>query len=309
VKTGIGLAAVLAVILASAASGGTPARPDIFRGSGAIVFSCSGCPEDLYGTELFSVSASGRGLRRLPTRLRALEPRYPRWSPDGRSVTFSSQRSIWRLSVRPKGLGRQLTQGHRNRDPAWSPDGRTIVFVRDRTLFTIRAATGKRLRELNLWRRGSFESPDWSPDGRHVAFNHATAGLYVVRADGRGARRLKPRGVCGGRLPRWSPDGKQIAFVGHDGVGCRNRAVMVIRPNGKRLRAIVRPPGLDVDVNPAWSSDGRYLLFAVRHEFDRGLFGAELWVVSVNGRAVRRIEIPELPRDAPAEINGVDWTS
>jgi dipeptidyl aminopeptidase/acylaminoacyl peptidase len=145
--TRIGPAVVLAAILVSAASGGTAAGPDIFRGSGTIVFSCSGCPEDIYGTELFSVSASGRGFRWLATRLKALSPRYPRWSPDGRSVAFSAQRSIWRLAVRPKGQGRQLTQGRCGlcvRDPAWSPDGRTIVFVRDRTLFTMRAATGTR---------------------------------------------------------------------------------------------------------------------------------------------------------------------
>jgi dipeptidyl aminopeptidase/acylaminoacyl peptidase len=308
--TRIGLAVVLAAILVSAASGGTPARPGIFRGSGTIVFSCTGCPEDLYGTELFSVSASGRGFRWLATRLRALSPRYPRWSPDGRSVAFSAQRSIWRLAVRPKGQGRQLTRGRCGlcvRDPAWSPDGRTIVFVRDQTLFTMRAATGTRLRELNLWRRGPFQSPDWSPDGRRIAFNHATAGLYVVRADGRGARRLKPPGVCG-RLPRWSPDGKQIAFIGFDGVRCRNHAVMVIRPDGKGLRVIVRPPRLQADSNPAWSPDGRHLLFVVGHELERGLSNSELWVVSLNGREVKRIEIPELPQDVLFGINGVDWT-
>ena len=97
-------------------------------------------------------------------------------------------------------------------------------------------------------------------------------------------------------------EGKDLLLV-----GVLNGAVMVIRPNGKGLRAIVRPPGL-ADSNPAWSPDGRHLLFVVAHELEDGLRGSELWVVSLNGRAVRRIEIPELPRDVPAEINGVDWT-
>jgi Tol biopolymer transport system component len=299
-KTRIGLAAVLAVIPASAASGGATA-PDVFRGSGAIVFSCTGCPQDLNGTELFSVSASGRGFRWLQTRLRPLSPGSPRWSPDGRSVAFSAQRSIWRLAVKPQGQGRQLTGG-RVRDPAWSPDGRTIVFARDRTLSTMRAATGTRLRKLNLWRRGSFGSPDWSPDGRRIVFHHATAGFYVVRADGRGARRLKAPGVCG-RFPRWSPDGKQIAFIG----AC-NQAVMVVRPNGKGLRVIVRPPNLDVDANAAWSPDGRHLLFVAGRAISREFGRSELWVVSLNGRVVRRIEIPELPLDVPYGFDGVDWT-
>jgi len=71
---------------------------------------------------------------------------------------------------------------------------------------------------------------------------------------------------------------------------------------------IVRPPRLQADSNPAWSPDGRHLLFVVGHELEHGLSNSELWVVSLNERAVRRIEIPELPQDVLFGINGVDWT-
>jgi dipeptidyl aminopeptidase/acylaminoacyl peptidase len=76
----------------------------------------------------------------------AAEATHPRWSPDGRTVAFSSTGDLWRLAVRPAGRGLRLTRKCRaclgDDFPAWSPDGRKILFVRDGALFTIRALNG-----------------------------------------------------------------------------------------------------------------------------------------------------------------------
>jgi hypothetical protein len=61
-------------------------------------------------------------------------------------------------------------------------------------------------------------------------------------------------------------------------------------------------------VNPAWSPDGRQLLFVVSQEFAPGQSGPEFRVVSLASRKVRRIAIPQLDRIVLADINGVDWT-
>jgi Tol biopolymer transport system component len=295
----IGLALAVAAILVSAASGATAARPEVFRGPGTIVFSCAGCPQSPSRGELYTVSASGRGFRRLATTTQS--PYSPRWSPDGRSVALYTASSILRLRVRPSGRAVRLTRSCDlcDRDPAWAPGGRTIVFVREGLLHTLRAESAARPRALRMRRRASLESPDWSPDGRRLAFHDAT-GLYVARSDGRGARRL-----ARGRLPRWSPDGKRIAFIGQLGMA---HALMVIRPDGTGRRVIARPPFLASGVNPAWSPDGRQLLFVVAREFKPGQSGRELQVVTLQTGRVRRIAIPQLPPNVFADIGGVDWT-
>lgn len=308
-RLGLGVTAVIAAVLASTAAGSTAARPGVFRGSGTIVLSCTGCPGSLSDAQLVTVSASGRGFRTVRTR--ALNPVYPRWSPDGRSVAVASRSTeIWRASVRPQGRGLQLTRQCRgcrgDNYPAWSPDGRKIVFVRENMLYTVRAFNGTQPRELNTWRLGSFGSPDWSPDGSRIVFNHWGSGLYIVRSDGSRARRVD-RSNMDARYPRWSPDGKRIAFIGQVGGGY---AVMVIRPDGTGLRVLARPRSLNFSVNPAWSPDGRHVLFAVKIRLGSSdHFAHQLWIATLRGGPLRRIAIPQLPRDRAAEIHGIDWTS
>ena len=287
------LAALFAVALASSASA---ARPPVFQGTGTIVFACAGCPQSPSRGELYTVSASGRGLRKLPTIARP--PSSPSWSPDGSSLAFAAGSSIWRMRARPLGRPIRLTKlcDLCDRDPAWAPNGRSIAFVRDGSLYTMRAAAGARPR---LLRRGSFESPDWSPDGRLIVFHDSAARLYLIRPDGGGLRRV---GRVGGRLPRWSPDGRRIAFV--DAAG---HAVKVVRADGGGVRTVTRAGSLASGVNPAWSPDGRHLLFAVAYEFEPGQSGRELWVAPLAGGSVRRMAIAGLPRTVFADLFGLDW--
>ena len=106
----------------------------------------------------------------------------PGWSPDGRSLVFSSidRSGFSDLYTYDTGTGRltRLTNDrYDDRDPDWSPDGRRIVFASDRTsegkanhynLFTL-DLDGRDVRYLTFGERLDF-SPRWSPDGRHVVF-------------------------------------------------------------------------------------------------------------------------------------------
>lgn len=301
-RRGLVTAGIATAVLAGTAGGATP-EPALFQGRGTIVFSCSGCPLKNTGPALYTVSASGLGLRKLPT---TLSPYMPRWSPRGLFVAFTHRFSrIAKLAV-PNGRARLVTNPcvECAADPAWSPDGRRIAFMHEGRLFTMRSDGSSERRLLRRRERG-FAAPDWSPDGRRIAFDLHGSKIAVVNADGTRFRFI--RGISA-RFPRWSPNGKLIAFIGWPNGG--SPALMVMKPDGSGRRVIVQRDDLDFNVTPAWSPDGRYLLFTVLFEYDKeeDYSGHEFLVAPLDGSPLRRIEIADLPKDTYSEIYGIDWT-
>jgi len=116
---------------------------------------------------------------------------YPRFSPDGRSVVYTTwhDEQLGSVRVTPIGRGRTRTvsdePGHYI-EPSFSPDGERVVFVR---------TSG-----------GYLTSPAWSE----------RTGLYVAEADGDGMRRVHETGSN----PQFSADGERILFSqnGDDGL-------------------------------------------------------------------------------------------
>ena len=87
-----------------------------------------------WNSEVFVMNRDGTGVRNL-TEHPGFDG-YPTWSPDGRHIVFSSNRSgtfqLW--VIRPDGshLQRLIESSGDDVRPAWSPDGRSIAFNWDR---------------------------------------------------------------------------------------------------------------------------------------------------------------------------------
>jgi Tol biopolymer transport system component len=93
------------------------------------------------------------------------DDRFPRFSPDGQRIAYSSQSrtgdilpEVWIMNS-DGADPRQLTQ-HGGMHPAWSPDGAEIVFTREDwrtnapqngTLWIINVETGREYQLLCKW--------------------------------------------------------------------------------------------------------------------------------------------------------------
>lgn len=101
-----------------------------------------------------------------------------RWSPDGQTLAFLSQRSgyneVWLIRPDGEGLRRLTNLGHDVADLAWAPDGQTLAGTVNRNgafdlaLITIQSGEVRYLRQG----LGYYALPQWSPDGRFLTVEY-----------------------------------------------------------------------------------------------------------------------------------------
>src|SRR2546423_1887954 len=84
------------------------------------------------GVALLSRSASTQVPKPEPTVLRAVGMVHPQLSPDGKTVVFSYQGSIWILPSTGGTMKRLAAGPGFAVEPCWSPDGKRIAYLESR---------------------------------------------------------------------------------------------------------------------------------------------------------------------------------
>jgi Tol biopolymer transport system component len=218
---------------------------------------------------------------------------YPRYFHDGRGVVYqrasTTDHSAFVLLDPATGKTRELMEVYGAGAASPTPDGRALIFQRTNyqplrrrvsgashvswdDLFRVDLATGE-VRELTRARRA--HEPDVSPDGTRIACSIGETGrraLAVVPIAGGAPQILAgdlPGLVYG---PTWSPDGKTIAYSRWKPGGFRDIHLYDLASGRDRALWVDRA----MDMDPAYTPDGRFLVFSSDRTGIFNLFAYEL---------------------------------
>ncbi len=196
-----------------------------------------------------------------------------RFSPNGRFLVFDrgavGDATLYLAVVKGSNAGSAtvLRAGALNAD--WSNDSKRVVFqdISDGSIRTMDVATGA---ETIVAAAG--EGPVWSPNGQSIAFGRydgsvpGTA-IFAVDVNKDGTPKGQPV-----QLTPWTPDAypgnatwsnnsRRVVYQGNPGHGDWNFDLWTVAATGGTPSVLFgNPAGGEYD--PAYSSDGRYVLFS-----------------------------------------------
>ena len=206
----------------------------------------------------------------------------PRWSPDGKSIAFTSGRvmtdstgttgtqqpapgraQLWTVAVTAGSPRRVSNVSNGVSACTWSPNGTQFVCL-SRTGPSDTLNTGPERSDVRHYTSITYKFNDtgWYDDKR----SH----LWVIDAASGAARQITSGDAWNDTDPQWSPDGSRIAFVsnrtGKEFDEGRNSDIWTVPVGGGNLTKISTSP--DRDASPVWSPDGKTIAFVSAEDED-----------------------------------------
>jgi len=236
--------------------------------------------DDKNETRVWMVSTKGGDP--IPLTAEGVSSGHPRWSPDGKYLSFTSARNngksqVWLLN-RLGGEAVRLTEIAQGVDDfEWSPDStRLVLILRDAKPEDLEAA-----KEGEKAPAKPKTPPPFVID--RLQFKRDTIGyldrrrthLYVFDVAKKTSTQITSGDFDDGQ-PAWSPDGKQLAFTSNrsmpDPDASRDSNIWVVAADntdkGEHLTQITTNPA--PDSQPTWSPDGKWIAYVT--ELDPHLF-------------------------------------
>jgi len=189
--------------------------------------------------------------------------------------------------------------------PTLSPDGAMVAYTatepnRLGTVIMVQTTAQAVPRPLSQPPAGvSDRLPAWSPDGRFIAFSRRDGGndcrILVAAANGGSERSV---GTCNGLDDLgfdWTPDGRGLVFgsMTEDG---RTTGIRIMDLASGQWRALDYGfDGRDLDTEPRYSPDGRWIAFVRNPQF------GDVWRVPAAGGKPERLTFQS------GEMRGWDW--
>jgi Tol biopolymer transport system component len=248
--------------------------------------------------------------------------KFPHFSPDGRSLFFTTYMSvndtqmfqIRKLNLETQEITRISDGTAHDQYPVCSPDGKQLAFVSNPLKPKTKAEAkyriwvmdidGQNRRILDPQAPVAQGYPSWSPDGTKIVYLYSSAEerflwflprstLKVFDLEKKSSLEITPPYVFA-TYPTWSPDGQLIAFVRMTPItGSQN--IWVVRPDGSDRQRITSG---GKDTQPCWSPDNAKLAFSRKEGDNRVIFQADVKTLEAEKilEAKWSLEYPSLQR-------------
>ncbi len=210
----------------------------------------------------------------------------PALSPDGKLLAYAGG-SPWvtRIYVRQVAGGEPVEVASslpgNQRAPTWSPDGSQLLFVTEDGIHVVPALGGAPrliVRGLDVNGPVGLTSPVFSHDGKFIAFTRLPGKVSVSDADGQNERTIVD-GLGAPHSVTWSPDDSRLAYVVNNSGYVYSRtafanisptSIWTIGLSGGKAAPVT--DAVHLHFSPAWTADGRGLLFVSSEHGGRDIY-------------------------------------
>jgi imidazolonepropionase-like amidohydrolase/Tol biopolymer transport system component len=210
-------------------------------------------------------------------------------SPDGRTIVFDLLGDLYTIPITGGTATAITSGMPYDAQPRFSPDGKSIVFTSDRdggdNVWTMTLATNA-THQVTKGKTTRYRSPAWTPDGQYVVVSRApaaigTSKLWMYHKDGGGGIQLIRDPVPLSRATQVSTlgaafgkDDRYIWYAQRGGAWEYNAGLpqyQLMTFDRKTGRRESRANNTGSAFRPALSPDGKYLVYGSRYEAQTGL--------------------------------------
>lgn len=215
-------------------------------------------------------------------------------SPDGKTIVFDFLGDLYTIPI-AGGSATQITDGMQfDSQPRFSPDGKKVIFISDESggenVWTYDFDSKKKV-QVTKGNSNNYQSPEWTPDGKYMIASKQASSLHKIwlyHVDGGSGTALvsEPNNL---RMIEgaFGKDDRHVWFSQRSGLWTYNapmpqyqiatydRETGDITTQSSRYGSAFRPTP---------SSDGKWLVYATRHDAETGLIlrdlstGDESWL-------------------------------
>lgn len=188
-------------------------------------------------------------------------------SPNGERVVVSARGDIFSLPAK-EGITYNLTNSSNanDSDPSWSPDGKNIAYISDKD------------GEFNIWLRDAFTGAErkltqdiktyifgltWSPDSKSLLWSEKKNTLNLTDVASGKNEVIETSGIGTINSYNWSPDSKYITYIRPE----KDMDNVIVYSLADKQKHQITDGWYNVG-SPAFSKDGKYLVFASARTFN-----------------------------------------